>query len=107
MRIVLQFEMAAISPGRTDQLVFISYIVGNKPWSVGFPVKVPEFAPVHTSSPKLLVSVWFTMTDPKAAKGHGEPIARLACRIQYALVEKGIRLTVRVDSPRGVWSVER
>jgi hypothetical protein len=47
-------------------------------------------APVQTSSPSPVFRVWFTMTDPKAAKGHGSPSARLACLIQYDLVVDGI-----------------
>lgn len=73
----------------------------------GLPFVLPEFAPVQTSSPGPVVSVWFTMTVPKAAKGHGDGSARLAWRIQYALVEYGMPLIVRAGSARGIWAGDR
>ena len=63
------------------------------PCMIGLPVCRFELAPVHTSSPRPS-EVWLTMMEPKAAKGQGWPRARLACLIQWALVEKGMPLMV-------------
>lgn len=56
---------------RTAEQLFIAAI---SPWRVGFPIAEFEFAPMQMRSPRgLVVSVWFTITEPKAAKGHGFP----------------------------------
>lgn len=41
------------------------------PWSVGFPVALILLWPSQMRSPSSEELVWFTITDPKAAKGHG------------------------------------
>jgi hypothetical protein len=73
---------------------------------VGFPYCEFPFKPIHTSLPfsSTLVSVWFTITVPKAANGHGESSslsAEIARRIQYALVSYE---TVEVEEWMCFWS---
>lgn len=44
------------------------------PCRVGLPIAELEFAPMQMSFPRgIEVSVWFTTTEPKAAKGQGFP----------------------------------
>lgn len=63
----------------------------HSPCKVGFPSSRIRFTPVQISSPSPSspAAVWFTMTEPKAAKGHGEVSYRasMARRIQYSRVE--------------------
>lgn len=76
--------------------------MGTSPCSEGFPVRLFSLTPIQTSSPKPSLFVWFTITVPNAANGHGEPLsspkASLARRIQCTRVAKGILLMLNVGS---------
>jgi hypothetical protein len=99
----VQFLIAAISPIRFHQYVNNPYdFMENSPCREGFPVKLFSLTPIQTRSPKPSLFVWFTMTVPNAANGHGEPLsspkASLARRIQCARVAKGMLLMLSVGS---------
>jgi hypothetical protein len=75
------------------------------PWFVGFPVCALAFAPMHTKSPILDVSVWLTITVPNAPNGHGDTRSERAVfarRIQYTRVLYGMPLIARVGDERTV-----
>ena len=80
-------------PWSTAEQLFMAAI---SPWSVGLPSAELEFAPMQMRSPSP-APVWFTITEPKAAKGQGEDRsakAWFARRIQYARVEYGMEFMV-------------
>jgi hypothetical protein len=71
------------------------------------------FAPMQISVPGPVASVWFTITEPKAPNGQGEPVtsrrAALALRIQWARVSDGMEFIVRPCLAIGVckWAAAR
>lgn len=66
------------------------FMVAISPCRVGFPRADAEFIPMHIRSPSEEGSVWFTITEAKAEKGHGDgessARAAVAQRIQCARV---------------------
>jgi len=64
------------------------------PCKIGFPHLPISLTPIQTNLPlgSEDTSVWFTITVPKAAKGHGESRSEravTAARIQYSRMEYG------------------
>lgn len=89
---VVQFAMAEISPVDSQHYLFALFLGGScccgfgLPWRVGLPVTLFSLWPLQIRSPSPSLLVWFTITVPKAAKGHGAGRAALAARIQCARV---------------------
>ena len=67
------------------------FMVAISPCRVGFPRAETDAIPMHIRSPNEEGSVWFTTTEAKAAKGHGDgessARAAVARRIQCVRVE--------------------